>query len=229
MTTDLDSILKNTPHICKGGHLFPNTVQGISTGFAQLDAILAGKGWPLGAVTELLPEVMGIGELRLLLPAIREATQQQQRVLMINAPYQPYAPALAQAGIDLDYVFLISPRSRADALWGAEKALHGGVCKILLLWPDYLGSYPVGNAAVRRLQVAAQIGGSMAVLYRSSSPTRNGSTNQSNWAALRLRLSGIHNKLRVELLKAVGTYARASIILDEEAKDSCFDMQASTD
>ncbi len=215
MTVDLDDLLKNTPSLCKGNRLSPNSASGISTGFAQLDAVLVGKGWPLGAVTELLPEAMGIGELQLLLPAIRDATRRRQRVLIVNAPYQPYAPALAQADIDLDYLFVVSPLSREDALWAAEKALHGGICKILLLWPDGFGNRPTDNTTIRRLQVAAQTHGSATILYRHPSQPSHVRINQSNWAALRLKLSSTDKGFRVDVLKAVGSHAKPSVLLGE--------------
>ncbi len=214
MTTDLDSLLKNTPFLWKGNCLSPNSVPGVSTGFSQLDAVLVGKGWPVGAVTEFLPEAMGIGELQLLLPAIRDATQQRQRVLIINAPYQPYAPALARADINLDYLFVVSPLSQEDALWAAEKALYGGICKILLLWPDGFGNRPVDNETIRRLQVAAQTHGSTTILYRHSSKPSAGRVNQSNWAALRLKLSRTDKGFRIDVLKAAGSYSKPSILLD---------------
>lgn len=215
MTTDLDNLLQNTHGVWKGNHPFSNTAAGISTGYTQLDNIIPGKGWPVGAVTELIPKAMGIGELRLLLPAIRETTRQRQRVLMINSPYQPYTPALVQAGIDLEYLFLISPKKHEDSLWAAEKALYGRVCKILLLWLDYLGNHSVDNATVRRLQVAARTGGVAAILYRSPYPLRDDHTEQSNWAALRLRLNSADKGFLVEVLKLVGSHARPSMILDE--------------
>src|SRR5690349_8002204 len=40
------------------------------TGLAELDAQLPGGGWPRGAVCEILVEQDGIGECRLLLPAL---------------------------------------------------------------------------------------------------------------------------------------------------------------
>lgn len=211
MDKDLDSLLKSTPYLCRGTRFFSGTLTSLSTGYAKLDAILPGGGWPLGAVTEFLAEAMGIGELRLLLPAIREVTHQKQRVLMINTPYRPYAPALVQAGVDLNYLYLIFPTNREDALWAAEKVLHSGGCKVVLLWPDGFGHCPVGDATVRRLQVAAQATGSITVLYRSSS---RGISGQSNWATLRLRLSAENKGLKVEVLKAFGSIARSSVILD---------------
>ena len=45
----------------------------IPTGFAELDAVFPGGGWPQGALTELLVPREGIGALQLLLPAVAGA------------------------------------------------------------------------------------------------------------------------------------------------------------
>ncbi len=49
----------------------------ISTGFANLDEHLPGGGWPQRSITEVFLDYYGIGELTLLIPALREldATQ----------------------------------------------------------------------------------------------------------------------------------------------------------
>jgi protein ImuA len=50
----------------------------LASGHAALDAQLPGGGWPVGALTELLLPHPGVGELRLLAPALA-ALQRQQR------------------------------------------------------------------------------------------------------------------------------------------------------
>jgi hypothetical protein len=52
-----------------------------ASGHAMLDAQLPGGGWPVGTLTELLLPHAGLGELRLLAPALA-ALQRQQRCLM---------------------------------------------------------------------------------------------------------------------------------------------------
>ena len=42
----------------------------IASGLEALDAQLPGGGWPLGALTEILLQHHGIGELQLLMPAL---------------------------------------------------------------------------------------------------------------------------------------------------------------
>ncbi len=43
---------------------------GLPTGFSLLDAQLPGGGWPQGALTEILCDEQGFGEVSLLLPAL---------------------------------------------------------------------------------------------------------------------------------------------------------------
>src|SRR5690242_2596466 len=69
------------------------------TGFAALDQVLPGHGWPQGALSEIIPQVEGIGELSLLIPALARLSAQGKRIAFIAPPYVPYAPALARAGI----------------------------------------------------------------------------------------------------------------------------------
>lgn len=88
---------------------------GHTTGFAALDAELPGAGWPHGAVTELLSERPGIGEWRLLAPALRDLTQAGQPVVVIAPPMLPYAPALAGWGIDLRWLSVVTRPVRSDA------------------------------------------------------------------------------------------------------------------
>ncbi|WP_176398985.1 damage-inducible protein [Pandoraea sp. PE-S2T-3] len=85
---------------------------GQPTGFAALDAELPGAGWPHGAVTELLSERPGIGEWRLLAPALRDLTQAGQPVMVIAPPMLPYAPALAGWGIDLRWLSVVTRPER---------------------------------------------------------------------------------------------------------------------
>src|SRR5260221_1044716 len=76
-------------------------------GFPGLDAELPGGGWPAGALTEILPEHEGIGELRLLGPALAGLSRRGLRLVWIAPPHPPYAPALAAAGIDIPEPLLV--------------------------------------------------------------------------------------------------------------------------
>jgi len=139
---------------------------------------------------------------------------------MIDAPYRPYAPALFDAGIDLNYVLIVSLDSRSDALWSAEKALANQACGMVLLWHDdhrEKTRCQIDPHSVRRLQVAAQTGHSLLFLYRRIAPCRTTIVQQHSWAAVRLLLSAAgKNHLGVEILKARGGCKHARITVNLE-------------
>ncbi|HWK53948.1 MAG TPA: hypothetical protein VNR18_06245, partial [Hyphomicrobiales bacterium] len=66
----LESVLRNAS-VWRAEQVARDAPAGISTTHSALDQALPDAGWPLGALTELLCEQTGIGELFLLLPALR--------------------------------------------------------------------------------------------------------------------------------------------------------------
>src|ERR1700759_5299537 len=62
----------------------------VSSGHRMLDRALPNAGWMPGAVTELLIEESGVGEIRLLARSIRELTVNRSRfVVFVAPPWQP--------------------------------------------------------------------------------------------------------------------------------------------
>jgi hypothetical protein len=164
------------------------------SGFAALDRILPGGGWPVGALTELYPVAPGIGEFALLLPLMARLTRQGRRVALIAPPYIPYSQALAWHGVKLDRLVLLQPERPGDALWAMEQTLVSKTLALAVAWPQR-----ALERDVRRLQLAAETGGASAVLYR---PLRDAA--QHSPAALRLRLAPNDGALTVDLFKSRG-------------------------
>ncbi len=165
--------LARLPGVWRGGEIenAPNEV--VATGHEALDRELPGGGWPLGTLTEVLHDGVGAGEVAFLCGALARASEGGRLVAWIGPPHLPYAPALSAAGIALERCMVLEPAHREDALWAAEQALRSGACGAMLLW--LASSLPRGShgrsedyAWLRRLQMAAQAGRSMAVLYRST-------------------------------------------------------------
>ncbi len=92
MNASLDSVLQH-PGIWRGNQLAQTGEDVLPTGFAELDELLPGGGWPRGALTEILAEREGIGELRLLLPALARVSEQSRWQAWVAPPHLPYAPA----------------------------------------------------------------------------------------------------------------------------------------
>jgi len=123
----------------------------------------------------------GLGELRLLAPALADLSEAEDRwIAWINPPAIPYAPALGRFGIRTDRLLMIHPKSHQDALWAAEQAARSGTCSAVLIWLD---DNRLKHAETRRLQVAAKQGNSLACLFR---PTR--AAQHASAAELRLQL-----------------------------------------
>jgi hypothetical protein len=165
--------LARFPGVWRGGELGHAVHETVPTGWPALDRELPGGGWPLGTLTEVLHDGVGIGEVRFLGAALAASARSGRIIAWTNPPYLPYAPALAQAGVPLDRCVVIEPAHREDALWAAEQTLRSGACGALLLWlantlPGEARARSADYAWLRRLQLAAHAGGAMAVLFRST-------------------------------------------------------------
>ena len=193
MTAALDAILGH-PAVWRGSQRAQIAGDVVPSGFAALDDVLPGGGWPCGALTEILPERAGIGELGLLMPALAQLSRQSGWQAWVAPRHVPYAPALAAAGIALARVLVVRPQTSGDAWWAAEQALRSGACCAVLAWlaaPD--------ERRMRRLQLAAETGRSWCVLFR---PARD--VGQRSPAALRLYLEPAGDSLAVHVLKRRG-------------------------
>lgn len=167
------------------------------TGYAELDRLLPGRGWPRHALIELISQTPGIGEIALLLPNLRNQIQS-----WVAPPFAPYAPALAQAGLDLKTLLVVQPQTPGQGLWAMEQLLRGATEGAVLGWFDDLSM-----STLRRLQLAAETGATQAFVFRSAS-----AMNSPSPAALRLYLEATNEGLYVRILKARGGRP-ASLIL----------------
>lgn len=170
-------------------HWQETRIPAISTGFATLDAALPGAGWPLGAMTEILYNHRGHGELRILLPALaRLSTQDQRWQLWLNPPLQPCAPALQQWQVDTERLLIVQAKQMADFCYSLEKSLNSGGCQGAVAWFTKLD-----KALMRRIQLAAERANVPVFLLRPGQYL-----NQPSVAALRLHL---HENNRLDIVK----------------------------
>jgi len=200
----LNGLLEKTG-LWRASSINADHIQHCSTGFTSLDKELPGTGWPADGVTEFLHDRAGIGELRLLAPALARMTREQNRwVLFVSPPYIPYPPALAQAGIDLTRVIVSQPRAPKDYLWVLEKALASQSCSAVIAWPSR-----IHEKQIRRLQLASKDGYSWGILFRPEESSKNASP-----AELRLRLRPLpgnslgkdNSSIAVKILKRRGRW-----------------------
>ena len=166
MSTDHSSaahadLLKH-PGLWRAGELKrePETV---ASGYELLDRHLPGRGWPRAGLCDFMLQTAGVGELRLLMPALARLSRQTRWIAWVNPPFVPYAPALEATGVDIDKILLIHPKTHKDALWALERASKSGTCSAALGWLD---ERQLDVKDTRRLQLAARQGGTLTCLFR---------------------------------------------------------------
>jgi len=204
----LDALLRN-PAVWRAGVGSRIVAQTVPSGFQALDRRLPGGGWPLGALTELLTQGGGSGEVAILIPALAALGAQRRWTVWIDPPYIPYAPALVARGIDLVRLLVVRSRASGQDVWSAEQALRSGLCGAVLLWAgDERRFRP---RALRRLQLAAECGRAWGVIYRRPSAEHTASP-----AALRMRLDAVAEGLAVRVLKCRGRTPARPVHLSRE-------------
>ena len=163
---------------------------GLASGYAALDAILPGAGWPRSGLTEILSADTGIGAVRLVLPALARLSHEGRWIIWVAPPHVPYSPALLEHGLDLTRVLVVdlpddAASARAQTLWAYEQALRFDDCGAALLWLDTLS-----NLRLRRLQIAAEAGSTWGLVFR---PAHRAS--QPSPAPLRLEIETLADPL----------------------------------
>jgi cell division inhibitor SulA/protein ImuA len=176
-------------------------VEVVSSGFPALDEALPGGGWPRAGLVEILVSHLGVGECYVLLPALAALTQKASARWCgwIAPPFEPFAPALVAHGMALEKLFV----ARAEKpLWAFEQSLVSGACEAVLAW---VPRAPTRD--IRRLQLAAEKGRALGVLFRPQAAAR-----ESSSAVMRVIVEPKEQGTRVTLLKSRGGY-RGSVDL----------------
>jgi cell division inhibitor SulA len=181
------------PLIWRGKQL-SHRIPTLSTGHGVLDEALPGNGWPTGAVTELVNDTAGCGELSLLLPVLARLSQENYWIVMVDPPWIPCPPALYGRGLAVDKLLLIRTRNRKESLWACEQVVRGMSGGAMLAWPDALSF-----GELRRLQLAAKSSQKTVFLFRDQK-----AANTSSPAVLRLQLTPDDGDLQIRVLKCRG-------------------------
>ena len=160
----------------------------LPTGFEVLDVELPDQGWPTSGLMELLLPSAGMGELRLLAPALRQLAADPRWIVCIAPPFRLYAPALQQLGLSPEQFLIAHPQDHKDLLWSVERASKSPACACVLAWPD---EQRLKLKDTQRLQFAAKQGRTLACLFRPVSARLHSSMAELRLAARELTDNGM--------------------------------------
>ena len=191
---------------------------GRSTGLQRLPA--AGRrpsrrGIHRGTLTEWLADGEGAGATTLAVSAAREACRQGGTLVVVDADRSFYPPAAVRLGIAPEQLLVVRVDQRADHDSALDQALRCPAVAAVLAWPDALAGR-FDDRTFRRLQLAAEAGGSLGLLLRGAEMRQ-----APSWADVRLLVQPLPaeaahpaRRLRVVLLRCRGGREGGSVELE---------------
>ena len=183
------------PSLWRASQLACGRMRTVDTGYPALSAELPGGGWPVGGLVDLLVESSGIGEMRLLRPAL--STVGYRPIALVQPPHTPSAQGLRHIGVPPNRVLL----ARSSTLWCVEQILRAGCFGALIVWLRH-----VKASSLRRLHLAAQSSETLFVMVRPIYATDDASP-----ATLRLSVRPSPDGLMVDIVKRRGPVLAAPI------------------
>lgn len=189
------------PSIWRASQLARAHTRCVDTGHPTLSNQLPGGGWPLSTLIDLMIKQSGIGEMRLLAPALRKVAD--RGVVLLQPTHVPQTLALAALGLPPAAVTWVHADRTADQLWAAEQVLRSGSCGALLFWQNQ-----VRNESARRLHLAAQAGETLFFMMRSQFAAYDASP-----APLRLKIDPALGGIEIEFLKRRGPQVDVPLFL----------------
>ncbi len=151
----------------------------IPTGIPALDELLPGGGWPRKGLVEIMVPDDHADAIALLLPTLAQVSRQGRWLAMVAPPYLPRTRVFTHAGVQAAQLLQVNPHPGRSGLWTVESMLRSGRCDIIMAWPGC-----DTELMDKRLQKAATIGRSLAVLFRVEGRDRS-----TSHADIRLKLA----------------------------------------
>jgi protein ImuA len=193
----------------------------ISSGFKDLDNILPGRGFRRGTLVEWLAASDGAGAQTLALRSVHAACRAEGAWVVLDRRHEFYPLAALSAGLDLDRLILVRPDNESDHDWALDQALRCPAVDAVLGWATTLDPH-----TFRRLQLAAEEGGTLGLLIRPAQVRQ-----EPSWAEVRLLVEPrpgtdrwAKRRLRIHLLRCRG--GAGGRWLDRELDDETNTMRS---
>ncbi|MDR5799008.1 MULTISPECIES: translesion DNA synthesis-associated protein ImuA [Caballeronia] len=205
------------PSLWLGSQLAAGRANVMPCGFPELAAELPGGGWPRGALTDLLVQQPGVGELRLLLPALRQCAHRPIALLLPPHTFHPEAAAYWE--LPHSTFNVIRAQKTADALWAAEQILRAGTFGALIFWQSH-----VRQDSLRRLHLAAQTSETLFFMVRPLA-----TASDTSPAPLRLAVRPRRDSVALDFVKRRGPARDEPLIVQLSHSPILLNRHASLD
>lgn len=164
----------------------------VDEGYAALSAELPGGGWPQDGLIDLLVPAPGVGEMRLLQPAL--ISMRARPIALVKAPHTANGLGWAHIGVSPARLLQLKTSTISDTLWCAEQIVRADCFGAVMVWLNH-----VQAASLRQLHLAAQTSQTLFVTVRPDATTRDASP-----ATLRLSIAPASEGLAVDIVKRRG-------------------------
>ena len=195
----LTKLLRECPDIWLGSSKSANPQQNLlSTGYGPLDQRLNNSGWPQAGLIEVFASLLGIGEIKLFTPALKELINNKKTVVWINPPFIPHPLALNDSGLKEDSQLIVFARNQKDLLWAIEASCANEKIGAVLAWTKKI---TLSAKHSRRLQLSAKSAGTLCCLFRATLLQHEASMSE-----LKIALSPSKNFgfLKIDIIKHRG-------------------------
>ena len=184
----------------------------ISSGLPALDALLPGGGFASGTLVEWLSEGFDESATTLAIMVAGNLMRGRGTLVVVDARREFFPPGAAKLGVDLDRTVVAQPEDAQAEVWALEQSLRSEAVSAAVGWID-----DVSDTVLRRLQLAAEIGGGIGLLVRPASRRTT-----KSWADMRLLVHPVPTgdspaapwRVRVEMLHCRGGFPGGNIVLD---------------
>jgi hypothetical protein len=203
----------------------------ISTGLEALDALLPNRALARGALHEILwdaphPRPLFFAAclarfscrvadsaasacVRSVKSKSRRDACTTGRIVWCDPRRELYPPALAAAGISLDQLLLLRPKTAEDEIWALAECLAcRGVAATIAQPP------PLSRVQVRRLQLAAERGGGAGLLLRPHEATATHHAAATRWLVQPARGERTVQRWKIQLIHGHGGRLHESVYLE---------------
>jgi protein ImuA len=150
-------------------------------GVAAIDAVLPGGGLPRGCLHEIIAADAGGAAAAFAAVLLAGLAGNGDSVVWCRRGTGPhgvnlYGPGLAAFGLDLRRLLVVRARRDTDVLWAMEEGLRGGAVAAVL---GEGAAVPL--IALRRLQLAAETGGTTGLLLRPFGAAASAALATTRW------------------------------------------------